>query len=170
MTVPLMMLVDAKGNVVNDNIHVAELDAELNKLLAKPEGDANASRQHPIRSVSSGGWESSASVHAMYAPGQRTCQDYGNVEADLPTPAAVAPGTDSATWTMTPSSSNAPSVGMERSLAAVSFGLLLLPNRVRFGFDVFQLVLKFLPAIFHYFSPHELHVHQQVPRSSNVSG
>jgi hypothetical protein len=42
-----MILVDAKGNVVNDNIHVAELDAELNKLLAKPEGDANALRQPP---------------------------------------------------------------------------------------------------------------------------
>jgi thiol-disulfide isomerase/thioredoxin len=47
MTVPLMILVDAKGNVVNDNIHVAELDTELNKLLAKPEGDANALRQPP---------------------------------------------------------------------------------------------------------------------------
>jgi thiol-disulfide isomerase/thioredoxin len=44
MTVPLMILVDAQGNVVNDNIHVAELDAELNKLLQKPETGANASR------------------------------------------------------------------------------------------------------------------------------
>jgi thiol-disulfide isomerase/thioredoxin len=45
MTVPLMLLVDDKGNVVNDNIHVAELDVELNKLLVKPEADANALRQ-----------------------------------------------------------------------------------------------------------------------------
>lgn len=44
ITVPLMILVDARGNVVNNNIQIAELDAELNKLV-KPEGDANALRQ-----------------------------------------------------------------------------------------------------------------------------
>jgi thiol-disulfide isomerase/thioredoxin len=43
MTVPLMILVDAHGKVVNNNIHVAELDAELNKLLQP--ADANARRQ-----------------------------------------------------------------------------------------------------------------------------
>jgi hypothetical protein len=45
MTVPLMLLVDQKGVVVNDNIHVAELDAEVNKLLQKPEAGPNAARQ-----------------------------------------------------------------------------------------------------------------------------
>ena len=33
MTLPLMILVDQKGNVVNDNIHATELDAELGRLL-----------------------------------------------------------------------------------------------------------------------------------------
>ncbi len=33
MTLPLMLLVDQQGNVVNNNIHVAELDAEVGKLL-----------------------------------------------------------------------------------------------------------------------------------------
>lgn len=32
MTLPLMLLVDQNGNVVNNNIHVAELDAEMGKL------------------------------------------------------------------------------------------------------------------------------------------
>jgi hypothetical protein len=32
MTLPLMVLVDQQGNVVNNNIHVAELDAEIGKL------------------------------------------------------------------------------------------------------------------------------------------
>jgi thiol-disulfide isomerase/thioredoxin len=32
MTLPLMLLVDQQGNVVNNNIHVAELDAEIGKL------------------------------------------------------------------------------------------------------------------------------------------
>jgi thiol-disulfide isomerase/thioredoxin len=32
MTLPLMVLVDQQGNVVNNNIHVAELDAEIAKL------------------------------------------------------------------------------------------------------------------------------------------
>jgi hypothetical protein len=45
MTVPLMILVDAQGNVVSDNIHVGQLDAELNRLL-KPQGSgSNASRR-----------------------------------------------------------------------------------------------------------------------------
>jgi hypothetical protein len=44
ITVPLMILVDGRGIVVNNNVHVAELEAELNKLV-KPEGDANALRQ-----------------------------------------------------------------------------------------------------------------------------
>jgi tetratricopeptide (TPR) repeat protein len=43
MTLPLMILVDQKGNVANQNVHVEELDTELAKL--KPEtGAANASR------------------------------------------------------------------------------------------------------------------------------
>lgn len=33
MTLPLMILVDQQGNVVNDNIHAAELEAELDRLL-----------------------------------------------------------------------------------------------------------------------------------------
>ena len=32
MTLPLMLLVDQQGNVVNNNIHVADLDAEMAKL------------------------------------------------------------------------------------------------------------------------------------------
>jgi thiol-disulfide isomerase/thioredoxin len=32
MTLPLMVLVDQQGNVVNNNIHVAELDVEIGKL------------------------------------------------------------------------------------------------------------------------------------------
>lgn len=33
MTLPLMLLVDQRGGVVSDNIHVAELDAELKRLV-----------------------------------------------------------------------------------------------------------------------------------------
>jgi thiol-disulfide isomerase/thioredoxin len=33
MSLPLMLLVDQQGNVVSNNIHVAELDAEVGKLL-----------------------------------------------------------------------------------------------------------------------------------------
>jgi hypothetical protein len=51
---------------------------------------------------------------------------------------------------------------MERPLSAVCFGLILLADFIRFGFDLFQLVLKLLPTIIHQVSPHELHVHQQV--------
>ena len=45
ITLPLMVLVDPKGNVVNPNVHVAELDTELARL-AKPAaaGAANALR------------------------------------------------------------------------------------------------------------------------------
>lgn len=45
MTLPLMMLIDQQGNVVNNNIHVAEVEGELAKLI-KPAaaGPANALR------------------------------------------------------------------------------------------------------------------------------
>lgn len=49
MTLPLMLLVDQSGNIVNSNIHVAELDGELAKL-AKPAaavGAANSLRAAP---------------------------------------------------------------------------------------------------------------------------
>lgn len=44
MTLPLMILVDQKGNVVKDNIHVAELDAELNALAQPLNAGGNANR------------------------------------------------------------------------------------------------------------------------------
>jgi thiol-disulfide isomerase/thioredoxin len=46
LTPPLMILVDQKGNVVNQNIHVQALEAELSRLLnpAPSGGAANASR------------------------------------------------------------------------------------------------------------------------------
>ncbi len=56
MTLPLMVLVDQKGNVVNQNVHVAELEGELAKLIqpaaavVKPAaagGTANALRSPP---------------------------------------------------------------------------------------------------------------------------
>jgi TolA-binding protein/peroxiredoxin len=51
MTLPLMILVDQRGNVTNTNIHVAELDTELAKLITKPAansaGTANALRSPP---------------------------------------------------------------------------------------------------------------------------
>jgi hypothetical protein len=44
LTLPLMILVDQKGNVANHNIHVPDLDPELARLM-KPDGDtANALR------------------------------------------------------------------------------------------------------------------------------
>ena len=47
ITLPLMILVDQKGNVANQNTHVAELDTELARL-AKPAADtANALRSTP---------------------------------------------------------------------------------------------------------------------------
>jgi tetratricopeptide (TPR) repeat protein len=48
MTVPLMLLVDPKGTVVNQNVHAPELEAELAKLQpAAPAGAANALRSVP---------------------------------------------------------------------------------------------------------------------------
>jgi thiol-disulfide isomerase/thioredoxin len=47
MNPPLMVLVDQNGNVVNNNIHVAELDAELTKLQTPP-GTANTPRTGSI--------------------------------------------------------------------------------------------------------------------------
>lgn len=48
LTLPLMILVDQKGNVANQNIHVAELDAELARLATKTATDtANALRGSP---------------------------------------------------------------------------------------------------------------------------
>jgi hypothetical protein len=44
ITLPLMVLVDQKGNVVNPNVHVAELDTELAKLAKPAAGAANALR------------------------------------------------------------------------------------------------------------------------------
>jgi hypothetical protein len=49
MTLPLMVLVDQKGNVVNTNVQYADLDSELAKL-SKPNanaGTANALRSPP---------------------------------------------------------------------------------------------------------------------------
>jgi tetratricopeptide (TPR) repeat protein len=47
ITLPLMILVDQKGNVANQNVHIAELDTELARL-AKPAADtANALRGAP---------------------------------------------------------------------------------------------------------------------------
>src|SRR5215213_1692422 len=47
ITLPLMILVDQKGNVANQNVHVAELDTELARL-SKPQADtANALRGAP---------------------------------------------------------------------------------------------------------------------------
>lgn len=51
MTLPLMMLVDQNGNVANNNIHVAELEAELGKLTtpaANTANSANSSRTAPL--------------------------------------------------------------------------------------------------------------------------
>ena len=44
ITLPLMVLVDQKGIVVNPNVHVPELDAELAKLAKPAGGPANALR------------------------------------------------------------------------------------------------------------------------------
>ena len=51
MTLPLMMLVDQNGNVANNNIHVAELEAELGRLTtpaANTANSANSSRSAPL--------------------------------------------------------------------------------------------------------------------------
>ena len=45
MTLPLMMLVDQNGNVANNNIHVAELEAELAGLL-RPAARRRTRRDH----------------------------------------------------------------------------------------------------------------------------
>lgn len=47
LTLPLMILVDQKGNVANQNIHVAELDAELARLTKAGSDTANALRDSP---------------------------------------------------------------------------------------------------------------------------
>jgi hypothetical protein len=48
ITLPLMILVDQNGKVANQNVHVAELDTELAKLV-KPAADTanNALRSAP---------------------------------------------------------------------------------------------------------------------------
>ncbi len=48
MTLPLMILVDQNGNVANNNIHVAELEAELTRLMQPPANTANSSRSAPL--------------------------------------------------------------------------------------------------------------------------
>jgi hypothetical protein len=45
MTLPLMLLVGRDGRVVNNNIQVAELDAELTRLQQAPGEQANALRR-----------------------------------------------------------------------------------------------------------------------------
>ncbi len=47
MTLPLMILVDQKGSVTNANVHVAELEGELAKLIKPSAGTANALRSPP---------------------------------------------------------------------------------------------------------------------------
>jgi hypothetical protein len=47
ITLPLMILVDQKGNVANQNVHVAELDTELARLAKPAAGTANALRGAP---------------------------------------------------------------------------------------------------------------------------
>jgi hypothetical protein len=44
MTLPLMVLVDQNGNVAKNSIHVAELEAELNRLSQPAANTANTSR------------------------------------------------------------------------------------------------------------------------------
>jgi thiol-disulfide isomerase/thioredoxin len=45
MSLPLMILVDGRGIVVSNNIHVAELEAEVNKLLKQPPAVTNAAQR-----------------------------------------------------------------------------------------------------------------------------
>jgi hypothetical protein len=47
ITLPLMILVDQKGNVANQNVHVAELDTELARLSKTAADTANALRGTP---------------------------------------------------------------------------------------------------------------------------
>lgn len=50
MTLPLMLLVDQNGMLVNNNIHVGtELDAELNRLIRPTTGTATSPRNTPPR-------------------------------------------------------------------------------------------------------------------------
>jgi thiol-disulfide isomerase/thioredoxin len=44
MTMPLMLLVDQKGNVANNNIQIAELQSELDRLTKPADAAANALR------------------------------------------------------------------------------------------------------------------------------
>lgn len=48
MTPPLMILVDQNGNVVNNNIHVAELETELARVLQPAANTANSPRTTPV--------------------------------------------------------------------------------------------------------------------------
>ncbi len=47
ITLPLMILVDQKGNVANQNVHIAELDRELARLTKPAADTANALRGGP---------------------------------------------------------------------------------------------------------------------------
>ena len=47
ITLPLMILVDQKGNVANQNVHIAELDTELAKLAKPSAAASNALRAPP---------------------------------------------------------------------------------------------------------------------------
>jgi peroxiredoxin len=47
MTLPLMLLVDPTGRVANNNVQVAELDAEFARLAKPAAGPANALRNAP---------------------------------------------------------------------------------------------------------------------------
>jgi hypothetical protein len=46
MTLPLMILIDQNGNVANNNIHAAELEAEFGRL-APAANTANSARTAP---------------------------------------------------------------------------------------------------------------------------
>ena len=47
MTLPLMILVDQNGNVANNNIHMAELESEYNRLTQPAANTANSARNRP---------------------------------------------------------------------------------------------------------------------------
>jgi thiol-disulfide isomerase/thioredoxin len=48
MTLPLMILVDPNGNVANNNIHAAELEAEFGRLTTPAANTANSARTAPL--------------------------------------------------------------------------------------------------------------------------
>jgi thiol-disulfide isomerase/thioredoxin len=48
MTLPLMVLIDPSGNVANNNIHVAELESELNRIMPPSGSTANTPRTAPL--------------------------------------------------------------------------------------------------------------------------